>query len=90
MTTKETNKIVNSLFNKWKKEFKNYNKIPTSEYYKKLDEFEKECLKAHNIVGFYESISYKNALKMASICSGIRFTPPWQMLMYLEKTLKVY
>ena len=90
MTKQEANSKVVKLFNKWRKDFCDPLQSPTNEYYKSVEEFKKECLSTHNIVGLYECLTDKNALKMASICSSIRFAQPWHMLMYLQKTTKTY
>jgi hypothetical protein len=90
MTTKEANKKASQLFNKWKKEFLNYSEMPTPERDKKIEDFIEECRQFHNVVGLYEVLTDKNALKMASICSSLRFVEPYRMLMQLQKTTGTY
>ncbi|MFK5981489.1 MAG: hypothetical protein QM499_01145 [Flavobacteriaceae bacterium] len=90
MEKKEANKKVNKLFNKWLKEFRDYSEEPTKEYYNNLDNFTKECKKLHNTGGLYTSLTDKSALKMASICSSVRFVEPYRMLMKLQHTTKTY
>lgn len=90
MTKKEANKKVNLLFNKWKRDFRDSSIVPDDVFYKSLSDFKKECLTLHNVVGLYEVISDKNALKMASICSSVMFTEPHSMLMHLQKTTGTY
>lgn len=90
MTTKEANSKVVKLFNQWQREFCNQNTEANDDYYKRLEAFKKECLQVHDIVGLYDVISDKNALKMASICSSVRFVQPYQMLMQLQKTTNSY
>ena len=90
MTTREANSKVVKLFNQWQREFTNYGEAPTDEYYKRLEAFKKQCRDTHNIGGLYQSISDKNALKMASICASLRFVEPWQMLTSLQHTTKSY
>ena len=90
MTNKEVNSKAIKLFNRWVKDFSNSTTEPTNEYYRQKEEFKKECLKLHNVVGVYEVLSDKNALKMASICSSIRFVEPYRMLMQLQKTTGTY
>jgi hypothetical protein len=90
MENKKANSKAVKLFNKWKKEFSNSSTEPTQEFYNKKEEFKKECFKLHNIVGIYEVLTDKNALKMASICSSLRFVEPYRMLMQLQKTTKTY
>jgi len=90
MTTKEANSKVSKLFNEWQRDFRGQNDKPTDEYYRDLEDFKKRCKHLHDVVGLYEVISDKNALKMASICSSIRFTQPFEMLMQLQKTTKTF
>lgn len=90
MTNKEANSKAQKLFNKWRMDFCNNHEEPTADYYNKLEEFKKECAQLHNVVGVYEILTDKNALKMASICSGTRFVQPFQMLMQLQKTTNSY
>ena len=90
MTKKEANSKAQKLFNKWRKEFCNSWQIPTDDYYKRLEAFKKECLHLHNVVGLYDVLTDKNALKMASICSSIRFVEPFQMLMQLQRVTGTY
>lgn len=90
MTNKEANSKVIKLFNKWCKEFRNYSEVADEDFYKRLELFKKECSQVHNIVGIYDVLTDKNALKMASICSSVRFVEPYRMLMELQRTTKTY
>lgn len=90
MTKQEANSKARKLFNQWRKEFCNYSEVPTDEYYARLKQFKADCRALHNVVGVYEWLTDKNALKMASICSSVRFVEPYQMLMQLQKTTKSY
>lgn len=90
MTNKEVNSKAQKLFNTWRKDFCNQYTEPSEDYYKRLKEFNKECLHLHNVVGAYDVLTDKNALKMASICSCTRFVEPFQMLMQLQKTTGSY
>lgn len=90
MTAKQANSKALKLFNQWKREFRNYSEEPTPEYYDNQNKFKKDCLALHNVVGVYDILTDKNALRMASICSGIRFVEPWRMLMQLQKTTGTY
>ena len=90
MTKQEANSKARKLFNQWRKEFRNYSEEPTYEYYARLKQFKEDCKALHNVVGVYTCLTDKNALKMASICSSVRFVPEWQMLMQLQKTTKSY
>ena len=76
MKTKEANSKARKLFNQWKKG-------GTAEQKEQLI---RDCLSLHNVVGVYEVLTDKNALKMASICSSVSFVPPFRMLMKLQKT----
>ena len=89
MTKQEANSKVVKLFNKWNKEFRNCKKVATEES-QEAQEFRMECARVHYIYGLYEVITDKNALKMASICSAIRFVEPFRMLMKLQKTTGTY
>jgi len=86
MTTKEANSKVVKLFNEWERDF--HGKTPDQkqegEFYKKREKFTQKCNDLHKVVGLYEAISDKNALKMASICSSLRFVEPYRMLMKLQ------
>ena len=90
MTKQEANSKAVKLFNQWRKEFNNSHQKPDAKYYKRQEAFKKECKQLHNVVGVYEVLTDKNALKMASICSSLRFVEPWQMLMQLQKTTGSY
>jgi hypothetical protein len=90
MTTKEANSKARKLFNQWRKEFCNYSEEPTDEYYTRLKQFKADCKALHDVVGVYGSLTDRNALKMASICSSVRFVEPYLMLMQLQKTTKSY
>lgn len=90
MTTKEANSKAQKLFNRWVKDFRNFGEEPNQDYYGRVEDFKKECAKLHNVVGIYEVLTPKNALKMASICSSLRFVEPYRMLMELQKTTKTY
>jgi hypothetical protein len=92
MTAKEANSKATKLFNRFKREFNGglEAEAPTDEYYKKLNDFKKECAQLHNVVGVYKVLTDKNALRMASICSTHRFVQPFQMLMELQKTTGTY
>ena len=91
MDNREANNKVVKLFNKWKKDFHNPNgEKATEKYFKEVEDFKEECRKLHNVVGLYEVLTDKNALKMASICSSLRFVEPYRMLMELQKTTKTY
>ena len=90
MTTKEANNKVVKLFNEWIKDFKNYQGEATPKYYEGLEKFKTKCANLHNVVGLYEVLTDKNALKMASICSSLRFVAPWKMLIKLQHTTKTY
>lgn len=90
MTRKEANSKAQKLFNQWRKEFCNQYEVPTPEYYERKKAFDQECVKLHYVVGVYEILTDKNALKMASICSSTRFVQPYQMLMKLQKVTKSY
>jgi len=89
MTNKQANSKVVKLFNKWQRDFKSTERA-TNQYFEDLADFEEECRQVHDIVGLYEVISDKNALKMASICSSIRFVAPFRMLMQLQHVTKSY
>lgn len=89
MTSKEANSKARKLFNQWRKEFCN-NLNVTEDYYTRLKQFKVDCKALHDVVGVYGYLTDKNALKMASICSSVRFVPEWQMLMQLQKTTKSY
>ena len=90
MTNQEANSKVRILFNKWRKDFCDNKQAPTDEYFINLEKFKKECLSLHEVVGIYDVLSDKNALKMASICSALRFVKPYRMLMQLQKTTNSY
>lgn len=90
MTKQEANSKAQKLFNKWQREFCNAATETTPEFYTKKEAFTKECFNLHNVVGIYEVLSDKNALKMASICSSVRFVEPYRMLMQLQKTTNSY
>ncbi|MFT6879127.1 MAG: hypothetical protein ACJARG_000051 [Arcticibacterium sp.] len=91
MTKKEANSKVVKLFNKWRGNFRSQEKVDdTEKYYKDVENFKAECKQVHDVVGLYEVLTDKNALKMASICSSLRFVPPYLMLMQLQKTTKTY
>jgi hypothetical protein len=90
MTTKEANSKASKLFSLWRKEFCNTSQQPDKAYYKKLEDFKKECESLHNVGGVYKILTDKNALKMASICSSIRFVEPYRMLMQLQHTTNSY
>jgi len=90
MTNKQANAKALKLFNKWRKEFCNQSITADDKYIKSLEAFKNECLTLHYVVGVYEILSDKNALKMASICSTIRFVEPYYMLMKLQHTTKSY
>lgn len=90
MTKQEANSKALKLFNKWKREFRNYSEVPTDDYYARLKQFKADCKALHDVVGVYTYLTDKNALKMASICSSVRFVEPYQMLMQLQKTTKSY
>jgi len=90
MTTKQLNSKAVKLFNKWQRDFCDSSTAATDEYFNKLKSFKKECLDLHNVVGCYEYLTNKNALKMASICSSLRFVEPYRMLMQLQKQTKTY
>ena len=89
MTSKEANSRAQKLFNRWRKEFSG-DEEATADYYSRLEAFNYECKKFHSVVGVYEVLTGKNALKMASICSSTRFVQPFQMLMELQKVTKCY
>lgn len=90
MNNKQANSKAVKLFNKWQREFCDNSEPPTNDYYERLEAFKNDCRKLHNVVGLYEILSDKNALKMASICSTVRFAEPWSMLMQLQKTTNSY
>lgn len=90
MTSKEANSRAVKLFNRWQRDFCSDSEEPTPTYYIQLEAFKKECKELHNVVGIYKVLTDKNALKMASICSSVRFVEPWRMLMQLQKTTKSY
>jgi hypothetical protein len=92
MTNKELNSKVNKLFNRF---VKLQNSTVKSEKERdinlsKIEDLKKDCLTVHYIVGAYEVMTDKNALKMASICSTYRFVEPYRMLMELQKTTLTY
>jgi len=76
MKNSEANSKARKLFNRWRKGL-------TAE---QREQFTEDCLALHNVIGVYEVLTDKNALKMASICSSIPFVPPFRMLMKLQKT----
>ncbi len=97
MTKQEANSKVRKLFNRWQRDFRATKKDfednwvePTEEYYKELKQFKADCKALHNVVGVYTYLTDRNALKMASICSSVRFVEPYQMLMQLQKTTNSY
>ena len=88
MTAKEANSKAKKLFDKWQTISRP--RFETNAYYLEKEEFKKECLTFHNVAGVYEVLTDKNALKMASICSSLRFVAPYKMLMQLQKTTGTY
>lgn len=90
MEKAQANRKAARLFGKWKKEFRDYGTIATDEFYKRQDEFKKECLELHNVNGVYEVLTNTNALKMASICGSLRFVEPFRMLYKLQIKTKTY
>lgn len=89
MSNKEANNRVNKLHNRFKKHLAcQYPQI--EDVYIEAEFIRKEALKLHNVVGLYEVITPINALKMASICSSLRFVQPFRMLIALEKTIGDY
>ncbi len=90
MTSKEANSKAVKLFNKWRRDFCNNSEAPTTQYYEDLEKFKKSCKELHSVVDVYKVLTDKNALKMASICSSLRFVEPYKMLMELQKTTNSY
>ena len=88
MTSKEINSKALRLFNRWKRDFRG--NTPTQDFYEQRKAFAKECLALHSVVGAYDVLSPLNALKMASICSSIRFVEPYRMMAQLQKVTKTY
>ena len=85
MTTKEANTQAVKLFNRFVK-YKNKSEATHDE----REQLKNDCLQLHGVVGIYEYLTDKNALKMASICSTLRFVEPFKMLMQLQKTTGTY
>ena len=88
MTDKEVNSKAVKLFNRWKTITRP--RFQTNTYFIEIENLKKECKDLHDVVGVYEGLTDKNALKMASMCSSIRFVQPYQMLMKLQHTTKSY
>ena len=90
MEKKQANSKAVKLFNQWRKEFCDNSEPATDEYFKKLNAFKKECEDLHNVPDVYYTLTDKNALKMASICSSLKFVQPYRMLMQLQKKTGSY
>ncbi|MFT7280519.1 MAG: hypothetical protein ACI9DM_000238 [Cyclobacteriaceae bacterium] len=80
MTTKEANSIVVKLYNEFKKD----QAAPKEDSVSRREKLIVKCTQAHHVGGFYEVLTNKNALKMASMASTMRFVQPWQMLLKLQ------
>ena len=89
MTTKQANSEAQKIFNYWIREIRPQQEA-TQDYYSKKELLKNRCIKLHNVEGVYTVLSDKNALKMASVCSAIRFVKPYRMLMKLQHTTNSY